>query len=192
VSLYYLGNARLPEQLAEMRRLEAAGVCIFCPEHLAAPDQRVLHRTPQWTVTPNDFPYQRTRLHLLLIPDEHVTDLADLSPAARLDFWAVLDWVKDHFGLTFYSLAVRNGLSEYTGGTVRHLHVHIVQGDVDDPHHEPVRTKLSSRPEIDPDQLDAGGAQHGVTVQEGVRAGEEAPPEAGRGDQPGTGGARKR
>lgn len=160
MSLYYLGNFRSEEQLADMRRLEASGVCVLCPEHLAKdPDQHTARRTAHWTVTPNEFPYRGTRLHLLLVPDEHVTDMADLSPEARLDFWAVLDWVRDHFGLTYYTIVARNGHCEYTGGTIRHVHLHLLQGDVDDPDHEPVRTKLSSRPRgVHPDQLNSRGA----------------------------------
>jgi ATP adenylyltransferase len=147
VSLYYLGNYRTDEQLQDMRRLEADGICIFCPEHLARDaNQRVLHRTSLWTVTPNEFPYARTRLHLLLVPDEHVTDLVDLSSEAQADFWVALKWVRDHHGLTYHSMVARNGECEFTGATVRHVHVHLLQGDVEDPHHEPVRTKLSSRP----------------------------------------------
>ena len=84
MSLYYLGNYRTQEQLDDMIQLEAAGTCIFCPEHLAKdPTQRVLHRTTQWTITPNEFPYRGTRLHLLLVPDEHVTDMLDLSDEAQ-------------------------------------------------------------------------------------------------------------
>jgi ATP adenylyltransferase len=168
MSLYYLGNARNPEQHEAMRKLEEAGTCVFCPEQLAADAaERVLHRTAQWTVTPNEFPYRGTRLHLLLVPDEHVTDLADLSPEAQQDFWSVLRWVKDHFGLTYYGLVARNGESEFTGGTVRHLHVHVLQGDVDDPHHQGVRAKLSSRPDskVDPDQLNLGRPQDGVAIE---------------------------
>jgi ATP adenylyltransferase len=160
VSLYYFGNVRTAEQLADMRRLEAAGVCLFCPEHLAKdPAQHIVHRSTHWTVTPNEFPYRGTRLHLLLVPDEHVTDVVDLSPGAQRDFWTVLGWARDHYELSFYSTAARNGHCEYTGGTIRHVHVHLLQGDVDDPDHEPVRTKLSSRPGgVHPDQLHSGGA----------------------------------
>lgn len=151
MSLYYLGNYRTAEQLADMRALEAAGVCLFCPQHLAKDKRRhTLHRTSLWTVTPNEFPYAGTRLHLLLIPDEHVTDLLDLSPEAQQDFWVAMRWIRDHHGLTFYSMAARNGDCEYTGATVRHVHVHLLQGDVDDPGHQPVRTKLSSRPPTPP------------------------------------------
>lgn len=166
MSLYFLGNARTVEQRNDMQRLEAAGVCIFCPHQLAA-EQRILHRTAGWSITPNKFPYRGTRLHVMLVPDEHVDDMADLSPEAQLDFWTALRWVKDHFGLTFYGMAVRNGLCEYTGGTIRHLHIHILQGEVDDPQHQPVRVKLSSVPdsEVDPDQLHLRGPQHGVAIQ---------------------------
>jgi diadenosine tetraphosphate (Ap4A) HIT family hydrolase len=145
MTLYYFGNFRVPEQLAEMRRLEREGVCLFCPEHLSASSQ-VLHRTALWTVVPNRYPYRETRLHLLLVPDEHVTDMADLSEDAQRDFWATLRWVKIHYGLAHYGLAARNGDSEFTGGTIRHLHVHLLQGDVDDPEHQGVRVRLSSRP----------------------------------------------
>lgn len=150
MSLYYLGNHRSQAQLDDMRRLAEAGICVFCPQHLATdPNQRTLHRTALWTVTPNEFPYEGTRLHLLLVPDEHVTDVVDLSAEAKHDFWVALRWVREYHRLTYYSMVIRNGDCERTGATVRHVHVHLLQGDVDDPLHQPVRTKLSSRPPRD-------------------------------------------
>jgi ATP adenylyltransferase len=145
VPLYHLGNHRDPEQLARMRVLEEAGVCVFCPAALAVRDDR-LRVSPHWTVVPNEFPYAGTRLHLLLIPAEHVADLVDLSDAARSDLWPMLAWAKQEYTLTFYGLGVRNGDPAYTGGTVEHLHLHLIVGDVGDPQHRPVRLKLSSRP----------------------------------------------
>ncbi len=140
MSLYYLGNARGEEQREYMRRLEAEGVCIFCPEHLAEA-QDVLHRTAHWTVTPNRFPYAGTRLHLMLVPREHVADLLDLSPAAQQDFWIALRWIRDEHALTYYGLGARNGECRHTGGTIEHVHVHVIVGD---PDAGPVRFKISS------------------------------------------------
>lgn len=143
--LYHLANSRSAEQSAEMQRLEEAGVCLFCPDALAAnPDHPALHRTTWWTVTRNRFPYANTRLHLLLLPTAHVRDLVDLPAAAQAEFWDVLAWVREHFELTFYGLGVRCGDCAATGGTIHHVHVHVVVGDVDDPEHQPVRMKLSS------------------------------------------------
>ncbi len=143
--LYHLGNHRSDEQLARMRALEAAGSCLFCPETVAAREDQ-LHVTRHWTVLPNDFPYRGTKLHLLLVPTEHVNDLVDLSPEAQADLWPTLAWARDSYALSYYGLGARNGDPRYTGGTVEHLHLHLIVGDVDDPAHQPVRLKLSSRP----------------------------------------------
>ena len=130
VSLYYLGNARTDEQARQMRELEADGVCLFCPPNLATGPARGPPHARTGRVTPNEFPYRGTRLHLLLVPDEHVTDLVDLSPrgAAGLLGGAGAGPGDEH-GLTYYGLAIRNGASEFTGGTIRHVHVHLLQGD---------------------------------------------------------------
>lgn len=148
MSYYYLANHRSAEQLAEMRRLEAAGICLFCPEHLPA-QQEVVHRTAHWCVTPNRFPYPGAALHLLLVPQAHVTDLLDLPAEAQADFFTALGWVRDHHALKYYSLASRSGDEDacaHTGSTIKHLHVHVVVGD---PGGEPVKVKLSQRPNLD-------------------------------------------
>ena len=130
-----------------MERLERERRCIFCPAALEDdPAREVLHRTRYWRVTTNQYPYAGTRLHLLLVPTSHVDDLLDLDEASRQDFWTALDWLREHHELEFYGLGVRCGDCRFTGGTVRHLHVHVIVGDVDDDDHRPVRLKLSSRP----------------------------------------------
>ncbi|NJC72875.1 HIT domain-containing protein [Planosporangium thailandense] len=147
MALYQLDNFRHPEQLADMQALENAGICIFCPQHLTTdPNHPVLHQTAHWVVTTNKYPYAETRLHLLLVPRAHVEDLLDLEPAARDEYWTVLRWVRDTYGLTFYSIGSRNGDGRYTGSSIAHVHVHVVVGDVDDPEHRGVRFKMSHRP----------------------------------------------
>jgi ATP adenylyltransferase len=127
-----------------MAALEAAGTCLMCPDGIADHGFEIVLATPHWTVTPNEYPYPGTRLHLMVIPREHVSDLVDLSPAAQADFFAVLGQVRDRFGLTYYGLGVRCGDCRYTGATIRHLHAHILVGD---PETGPdVRMRLSSRP----------------------------------------------
>jgi ATP adenylyltransferase len=145
--LYYPQNYRNDDQRAEMLRLSAAGICIFCPEHLGDnPAQSVIARLSRWTITRNRYPYQGTREHLLLIPDEHVTDLVHLSEQTRNDFWPALDWAHRRHAPAHYGIGIRNGDMRFTGGTVEHLHVHFLVGDADDPQHQPVRMKFSSRP----------------------------------------------
>ncbi|GAA0811370.1 HIT family protein [Spirilliplanes yamanashiensis] len=142
MSFYHLENSRSEEQTAEMRRLDAAGVCLFCPGHLEA-NQEVLHRAAHWAVTPNRFPYPNAARHLLLVPDAHVTGMTQLAPAARLGFFTALEWVEAQFGLVHYGVGVRNGDSPLTGSTIRHLHVHVIVGDLGG---EPVRFRMSRPP----------------------------------------------
>jgi diadenosine tetraphosphate (Ap4A) HIT family hydrolase len=147
MSLYYLDNSRGPEQTDEMVRLEAAGICIFCPEHLAQGGTKpILYQEGGWTVTTNDYPYPGTARHLLLVPDEHVDDLCELSPALQMGYWSALTWARDNFALSHYGLGVRNGDMRYTGGTIFHVHVHLVVGETDPERYEPIRLKLSSLP----------------------------------------------
>jgi ATP adenylyltransferase len=145
VSLYCFDNARSPEQLAEMRRLDAAGVCLFCPEYLASQSrQQVLFSTQHWTITPNEFPYPGTSLHLLLVPHQHAADVLELGEEVRSDFWVALRAVAERHGLRHYGLGVRNGDCRFTGATIRHVHAHVLVSAVHDDA-PPVRMRFSGR-----------------------------------------------
>jgi len=147
LSLYCTDNYRTDEQLAEMRRLEAAGICLFCPDALRShAAQQVLFETGHWSVTPNAFPYAGARLHLLVVPHRHVTDLLDLDDAAGADFWAALREIRSRYGLDHYGLGVRNGNCSFTGATIAHVHAHVLVGDPDAAPEVPVRMRFSSRP----------------------------------------------
>jgi ATP adenylyltransferase len=147
VSYYCFENYRTAEQLAEMRQLEAQGVCLFCPAALSAHTrQQILLRTSHWSVTPNEFPYPGTVLHLLLVPDQHAADLLDLDDDTRQDFWTALASVRSRYGLGYYGLGVRNGDCRYTGATIRHVHAHVLVGDTDPESTAVVRMRFSSQP----------------------------------------------
>jgi len=145
VSFYCFENARTAEQRAEMARLDAAGICLFCPEELARhPRQRILLSTRHWTATPNEFPYAGTSLHLLLIPDQHASDLLELSDEVRADFWVALAAVAEAGELRHYGLGVRNGDCRLTGATIEHVHAHVLVGSADEDA-APVRMRFSAR-----------------------------------------------
>jgi ATP adenylyltransferase len=138
-------NYRTAEQLAQMERLEAAGVCLFCPDELGRhAGAAAFLRTEHWTVMPNDFPYAGTSLHLLLLPRAHVGDMLELGAAAQADFFTALGTARQHWGFEHYGLGVRNGDCRYTGATIVHLHAHVV---VAPPEPEAVvRMRFSAQP----------------------------------------------
>jgi diadenosine tetraphosphate (Ap4A) HIT family hydrolase len=154
--LYYLPHARSPEQVQEMTALEAAGVCIFCPSSYTyreepaelLPDgqsfkKRVLEETQHWTLLHNEYPYPGSEHHYLMVPKQHVTSMTDLSPAARADWWNLLDIVNSWHG-DHYALGIRSGDMAYNGGTIAHLHIHFVIAQRQPP--VKVRFRMSGNP----------------------------------------------
>ncbi len=125
---------------------------MFCTEPPGAP---VEVEAQHWVVMHNDFPYAGTRLHLLIAPRRHVTDLLDLQDEELAEFWEVARALRQLYQLTYYGLGARCGDCRFTGGTIAHVHAHLIVGSVDDPGHTPVRLKLSSRP-ADPASANVG------------------------------------
>jgi ATP adenylyltransferase len=142
-ALYYLDAARSPEQRAYMEELEAAGVCIFCPEHVATHHGRpVEHRGEHWYVTRNDFPYAGTVAHYLIVPHRHVRSFDELPDAAGAELWALQRMLKERHAPLATASVQRSGDMRFNGGSVAHLHTHFVV--LDDAPAKTVRFKVSA------------------------------------------------
>ncbi|MCW2984634.1 MAG: hypothetical protein JWR63_2204 [Conexibacter sp.] len=141
--LYYLDAARSPEQRAYMEDLEAARICIFCPEHVATHHrQPVEHRGEHWYVTRNDFPYAGTVAHHLIVPHRHVRSFDELPDAAGAELWALQRMLKERHAPLATASVMRSGDMRYNGGSVAHLHMHFVV--LDDAPQKTVRFKVSA------------------------------------------------
>lgn len=145
---YNFDSARTPEQIAKMQKLATSGICAFCPEHFKEHhDNPIEFETAHWIVAKNDYPYEHTSLHLLLVAKEHVQKLEELTSTARADFMETLVRVEKEFDLFSFGLGMRVGDFRYNGGSVDHLHAHVIVGDFSDPkNHQKVRFKVSSVP----------------------------------------------
>jgi ATP adenylyltransferase len=86
----------------------------------------IVHRTPLTYLLLNRFPYNPG--HLLAVPYREVTDLEELTPAERTDLMEEMTFAKrlltaalrpDGFNLGF-------NLGSAAGGSIAHLHAHIV------------------------------------------------------------------
>jgi ATP adenylyltransferase len=146
-TLYYLPAARTDEQLEQMMQLEESGICVFCPQHFDEHHENpVEHGGTYWYVTKNDYPYKHTRAHLLIVPRKHITSVAELSSESWAEFGEIVAWAIDHYSLASQAVVIRSGDMRYNGGSVAHLHAHLVSGDPDDPDFEPVKFKVASKP----------------------------------------------
>ena len=121
--LYHLDAARSDEQRAYMARLEAEGICIFCPDHQRMP---VEHAGEHWYVTRNDFPYKGTVAHFLIVPHRHVRSFDELPDAAGAELWAIKRRLKAELEPLAVATVERSGDMRFNGGSVAHLHTHFV------------------------------------------------------------------
>lgn len=148
VKNYNIAAGRTREQIAKMRKLQKLQICAFCPEHFATyHDNPVEFETAHWIVSKNDYPYKGTSLHLLIVSKLHTKSIKELPDAAKADLMQTVAEIEKRFSLTSFSLGMRVGDFNYNGGSVTHLHAHILVSDFKSPDkHEPVYMKLTSVP----------------------------------------------
>lgn len=117
------------DQKSVMEQIAKDNVCPFCPNNLS-----IYHREPvfwqndDWLVTKNDFPYEGSCLHLLLICRYHVEDIQKLDGKAYLTLKQAIDWAICHHKIKGGTFLLRFGEGVYNGASVRHLHAHIIVG----------------------------------------------------------------
>lgn len=126
-ALYDLDAARSAEQRRYMEELEAAGICIFCPEHVARyHPEPVEHSGRHWYVTRNAYPYAGTTAHYLIVPHLHVSSFDELPDEAGAELWAMKRWLKERLGAAAAATVERSGDMRLNGSSVAHLHTHFV------------------------------------------------------------------
>ena len=125
--LYNLAAARGEEQRAYMARLEAQGICVFCPEHVAEYQREpVEYEGEHWYVTRNGFPYQGTTDHYLIVARRHVVGFEELPDEAGAELWAIRRELAGRLQPVALATVERSGDMRFNGGSVAHLHVHLV------------------------------------------------------------------
>lgn len=141
-SLYHLAAARSEEQRLYMQELEAAGICVFCPQHFATHNREpVEFEGEYWYVAQNAYPYVGVRAHYLIVPHLHVSGFQELPDAAGAELWALKRRLRDQLQPLAVATVERSGDMRYNGGSVAHLHVHFVA--LDDAPERTVRFRVS-------------------------------------------------
>lgn len=141
-----LSNARVDDQRAAMERIQERGECPFCPENLAKEHkQPIITRGDHWLVTPSQWPYKNTRVHLLFIALQHFERLCDMPPEAKVELFELIDSVEREQNLVGMSIGIRSGDTDVTKATVRHIHAHLIVPNITDennPDYEKVKFKM--------------------------------------------------
>ena len=142
----YLENARFDEQRAIMREIEAAGVCPFCSGNDSETKlMSVIKEGKYWQVRENRWPYNNTRVHLLIIHNEHAEKLADVKPEAAVELFELVKWAESEYNVSGGAIGIRFGDPRTNGATVNHLHVHFIAANItdrNDPNYQSVRFRV--------------------------------------------------
>lgn len=129
-ALYHLPAARGEQQRRRMEELQAAGICVFCPEHFQTYNPEPVElRGEHWYVARNAYPYRGTRAHYLIVPHAHVAGFEELPDAAGAELWALKRKLHEQLRPVAVATVERSGDMRYNGGSVAHLHVHFVALD---------------------------------------------------------------
>jgi diadenosine tetraphosphate (Ap4A) HIT family hydrolase len=141
-----LDNARVDEQRQVMQEIIDADHCPFCSENLAKyHTQPILKEGKFWLVTTNQWPYTFTKLHLLFIHKNHITTLQEMDPAAGKELIELAQWAEAAYQVPGGGLAMRFGDTDYSAGTVAHLHAQFLVPDIEAEGYEPVRIKIGKK-----------------------------------------------
>ncbi len=140
-----IDNAREKDQVEVMEKIMANDECPFCLENLKKyHKQPILKEGKYWLLTANQWPYPNTRVHLLAIYTQHVEKLADLDPAAGEELIELMQWAEKEYEAEGGGWAMRFGDTDYSAGTVAHIHVQFLVPDIHAPNYneKPVKIKI--------------------------------------------------
>lgn len=139
-------RARTPEQKRQLQEILDTGECPFCGNNLAKWHKGdVIRKGKGWILTSNDNPYPNIKLHFLLISESHAESLNDISAEQGASLWNYLKFVEKKYSIASGAAIIRFGDPEENGGSVRHLHIHVLVAD-QDKQWESVKVKIGSRP----------------------------------------------
>lgn len=138
-----LDNARYDEQREVMKKIIKDDVCPFCSEQLEKYHKEpVLKRGKFWIATANHWPYEHTQTHLLFILIEHATKLSEIPAGAGDELIEFAQWAEKEFAAPGGGFSVRFGDTNFSAGSVDHLHAQFIVPDWNAEDFEPVRVKL--------------------------------------------------
>ena len=81
-----------------------------------------------WVITENFEPYKGSKHHLLAVSKKHVQHFEKLSPAAQAELFKLFGDETRRRKILGGALFMRFGNTDYTGGTVEHLHSQLISG----------------------------------------------------------------
>jgi diadenosine tetraphosphate (Ap4A) HIT family hydrolase len=124
-----LTNVRTEFQRDVMEQIKRDKVCPFCPENfLRYHTKPIIKEGRYWILTENFQPYAGSKHHLLAVSKQHTTWFDELVPAAQAELFALFAEEAHKRNIKGGTILMRFGDTDYTCGSVEHLHAQLVSG----------------------------------------------------------------
>ena len=124
-----LSHTRTTFQREVMERIVRDKVCPFCEKYfLRYHTKPIIKKGTHWIITENFQPYEGSKHHLLAVSRKHVADFSKLSAVAHAELFALFAAEAKKRKIPGGTILMRYGDTDYTGGSVEHLHAHLISG----------------------------------------------------------------
>jgi diadenosine tetraphosphate (Ap4A) HIT family hydrolase len=138
-----LDNARVDEQRAVMAQIIKDNHCPFCLTNLKKyHTPPIIKETKDWLLTTNRWPYKNTKYHLLIIHKKHKEMLSELTAQEGAQLVELLKFAQQYTQAPGGGFAMRFGDTNYSAGTIKHLHAQFIVPDINAPDFKPTRFKI--------------------------------------------------
>jgi len=138
-----LDNVREDEQREIMKKIIEADHCPFCMENLRKyHTPPTIKETKNWLLTTNKWPYKNTKHHLLAILKTHKENLTELTSEEGAELISLMGFAQEYTRAPGGGFAMRFGDTDYSAGTVSHLHAQFIVPDINTPDFKPTRFKI--------------------------------------------------
>lgn len=132
-------NARTKEQIDTMKKIIAAGIDPFAKEHMGTHAKlKIFRESKHWIFAHNKWPYKGTKKHIVAISKKYHEDPWSLSLEETADLFSTFGKIAKEQKIKGGAIAMRLGDTLHSGATVKHLHAHLIEPNVENENYEPV------------------------------------------------------
>ncbi len=126
-----------------LSEIESEGECPapFCKDNAEYHTNEVC-KWGNWKFTENSFNYQSAKHKILIIHRRHIQSFQELDKSDWLALQQLINYLISGFGIKGATIFFRFGDTAYTGGSVNHLHLHLVSGDARNDESEPIKALI--------------------------------------------------
>ncbi|MDD2913314.1 MAG: HIT domain-containing protein [Candidatus Pacebacteria bacterium] len=125
-----LQNARKGEYKKVIEEIVSTGKCPFCKENFKYHKKPIFKKKNNWFLTDNSWPYKNSKHHFLLIGEEHKENLFELTKKDLQSIFFLINFAVKKWKIKGGGLIVRFGDTKFTGGSVSHIHFHLLSPNV--------------------------------------------------------------